>query len=238
MKNLAKLMKGEINRLNKYKILPIGALVSLIWVLIIGLSNKETAQELAPMLIMMDATMMSIILLGASHFYEKQEGTLKSLLTTPVSLFEIFLSKVLSSLLVTYISAIIVVSASLIIHQISISILLLVLYIAIIGVAHVALGYLLTLFSKDFGGLIGLYAVYAFLSFMPSLLFSMEILPESTKWYLMLSPTHASQILLNNCFTAEPIEFVLVAALYLLLIAGCLFQFVVYKKFKNCLVEG
>ena len=66
MNNLLNLIKGELVRLYKYKILVIGIAVSFIWVIIIALSDAATAKELVPLLIFMDAAMMSIILHASS----------------------------------------------------------------------------------------------------------------------------------------------------------------------------
>src|SRR5690554_4622026 len=98
MKILLYLTKGEITRLFKYKTLIVGLIVSFLWVLIIAFSDEESAMTLLPMLIFVDAAMMSILLLAASFYFEKQEEITKTLLVTPIKLWQLLDAKILASL--------------------------------------------------------------------------------------------------------------------------------------------
>jgi hypothetical protein len=71
------LLKGEVARLFKYKIMWFGSALSLIWVWSWSCRPKmKPKPEPFPY---QDTGMMSIILLASSFYYEKQENTIKSL---------------------------------------------------------------------------------------------------------------------------------------------------------------
>lgn len=238
MNNLLKLIKGELLKLYKYKIITIGIIVSILWIIIISLPERSSIERFIPNLIYMDAGLMSIILLGASFFLEKQEGSIKSLLVAPVNFIDILLSKILGAIFLTLISAFLVVSTSVIIHQISINYFLLFIYIILIVISHVAIGFVIILFSKDFGSMIGLYAVFMFLSFLPSILLTINVISKEYEYILLISPSHAGQLLLNSTFWHEDIMKVIVSIIYLLCISVILYSTIVYKRFKRYAIEG
>jgi len=238
MKNLSNLIKGEMNRLVKYKILTTGVVVSFIWVLIIALSNKSEIQELIPLLMGIDAAMMSIMLLSASFYLEKQEGSIKSVLVAPINILEVLISKIVSIVIISLISALLVMGAALLFHKIEINVLLLIVYIIIIVTSHAAIGLVITLHSKDFGSMIGLYGAFALLSITPTILFSLEIIPASFENILLISPFHSGNMLLNSLFHNVDIITIIIAIAYLIGLGVLLYIGVVYKKFKRYAIEG
>lgn len=238
MNNLLYLIKGEIIRLYKYKILVIGLIVSFIWVLIIGLSDAQTAKELVPLLIFMDAAMMCIILNSASFYLEKQEGTIKTLLVAPIRVTDIIIAKAVSALVMGFISAVVVVTSTLLFHNIEVKILLLLIYTIIIVASHTAIGFAITLYSKDFGEMILNYALFALIALIPTLLFSLKIIPESYVTILLISPSHAGQMLLNSTFKSVEIYIVLISIAYLVAITVILYTTIIYKKFRKYAIEG
>ena len=239
MNNLINLIKGEMIRLIKYKIFYAGLVVSLIWVFIIGLSEKEAILELIPALLLMDAGLMSIILLSASFFLEKQEGTIKSVLVAPVKLSELLIAKIIASVITALISTILVVATAIIVHKLEINLFLLFIYILIVVISHVAIGLVITLFSKDFGGMLGLYMLYALIGLLPSVFFIVGIIPESLNDFLLISPTYAAQMLLNSIFVEGTKLYLIVIALgYLAIISVLLYLGVIYKKYKKYAIGG
>lgn len=238
MNDLIKLIKGELIRLYKYKILIVGIVVSLIWVLIIGLSDKASIEGMIPMLIFMDAGMMSILLIAASFYLEKQEGSIKSLLIAPVKLLDILISKVIAALILSLISTTLVLLSAILIHNTTVNIILLYLYVIITVVSHISIGLVITLYSKDFGSMIGLYAAFAFISLIPSIFYTIEIIPESFSTVLLISPSHAGQMLLNSAFKTVDVLIIIISILYLIIIPSLLYPLVIYKKFKKYAIEG
>lgn len=237
MSNIIKLIKGELVRLYKYKIVLVGMIVSIIWVTIIALSDKNSIENIIPMLIFMDAGMMSILLMSASFFLEKQEGSIKSLLVTPIKLVDVLFSKVISIIILSIISTTLVVLAAIIFHKTSVNILSLYLYVIIIVTSHLSIGLVITLFSKDFGAMIGIYAGFAFISLIPSIFYTLGIIPNSFGTILLISPSHAGQMLLNSSFTNVDLLVVIVSLLYLIILPSLLYPLVIFKKYRKYTIE-
>ena len=76
MSNLATLFRGELERMKKYHILTASIVAALILFGVLYLINTDDVSSLFPLLLFIDATSMSILLIGATVFFEKQEGIL------------------------------------------------------------------------------------------------------------------------------------------------------------------
>ena len=90
------LVKGELQRLNKYNMTSISVLVAIIWGVILFFVNSTILEHLLPLVLMMDATMMAIMYVGSVMFFEKSESTISTMLVTPVSNKELLLSKLIT----------------------------------------------------------------------------------------------------------------------------------------------
>jgi fluoroquinolone transport system permease protein len=239
MNNFLHLLNGEIVRLVKYKVLPIALLTSLIWIAIIFLLNKEEARGLMPSLMIMDIGMMSVILIGASLFLEKQENSLKSLLVAPVNFHQIILAKIISSTLLGIISALVVSLSAYFIHGISINYFLLILYSLLGTGVHVLIGICLSLISKDFTKLLINYVIFACVFTIPSLLNSFGLFSINLDYILLISPTQCAQVLinslvLNNTSTTE----LIIAIIYIVGLSIGLYWKFIYKNFKIFAIGG
>lgn len=239
MSCILKLVSGEISRLIKYKILPISLVTSLLWIIIFLFISKEDARNIAPLLIFVDVSMMSILLIGATLHLEKQEGTIKSMMVMPVSLGQILVAKAFASIVLGVESAIVTSAALFFIHGITFNYALLLLFVFIAGAAHVAIGFFLALSSKDFSSMLGLLMAYIFPFAIPTLLFTFGIIEEKYEWFIMISPSHSASALITSVITSEfDWTKIIVGNLYLLILAAILFIFAVYPKFKNNAVRG
>ena len=239
MMNIKKLVLGELRRLITYKILPISLVTAFIWIIIFLFISKEEARTVAPLLIFVDVTMMSILLIGASYHFEKQEGTIKSMMMMPVSLGQILSAKMMSAMVLGIESAIITSIALYFIHGITFNYALLLVFVIIAGGTHAAIGFFLSLSSKDFTSTLGLLMVYMIFLGVPSILFSFNVIPVEFDWLLMLSPSHSASTLINSVVTSEyHVAKVIAGCLYLIILAGILLKFVVFPKFKDNAVRG
>jgi len=238
MRRMINLLKGELVRLYKYKIILTGLFVSVIWIVIVALSSADTAKMIAPLLIWADASMMSIVFVAASFYFEKQEATIKSVLVAPVSISEILVSKVIPSLLMGTMSGFLVIIFSIILYGVDVQVFLLFLFILIVVGSHVAIGFVITFFSKDFGAMIVNYFLYALVAMIPSLLLSLGVIPEKWNLLMLISPSHCAQILINSGFSEQPLGEILWSAGYLVAVGLVLYPLVVYKKYKKIVIEG
>lgn len=239
MKSIARLILGELRRLVTYKILPISLVTAFIWIIVFLFISKEEARNIAPFLIFIDVSTMSIMLIGASHHFEKQEGTIKSMLMMPISLTEILAAKVISSMVLGLESAIVTSAALFIIHGVTFNYLLLFIFIIIAGVTHAAIAFILALISKDFTSSLGLLMAYIIPFQLPTMLFAFDIIDKKYDWLLMFSPSHAASSMITSAVSGEfEVGRIIIASIYLVLLTAALFKFAVYPKFKSNAVRG
>ncbi len=239
MNYLLKLTSGEINRLIKYKILPVSLITSFLWIIIFLFISKEDARNIAPLLIFIDVSMMSILLIGATLHLEKQEGTIKSMMVLPLSVGQILVAKAFASILLGIESVIVTSLALYLIHGITFNYLLLLLFVFIAGGAHVAIGFFLALSSKDFSSMLGLLMAYMFPFAIPTILFTFGVIEKKYEWFIMISPSHSASNLITSVVINEYDWTKIIASnIYLLILASLLFVFTVYPKFKDNAIRG
>jgi len=238
MNNFLRLLKGELHRLIKYRIVFFGILVSAIWVAILVLIAREEAEALFPVLVVADTGMMSIVLLGASFFFEKQEGSIKTLLVAPVTVWQIIGAKVLASISTGVVSTVMIVAASFLVHGITVNLPLIIVYTVLAVFAHTAVGYLIILWSRDFMGFLIKYmgVVLAFL--VPLILAPLGLLEDGWIYLGMVSPMYATEILIGSLFeTVEPLRLA-AAAVWLFVLGAVLYPVLVYNRFRANAIEG
>jgi len=238
MRRFLHLYAGELNRLVKYKIVFFSLLVSLIWVAIVVLSDRATAVALLPTLIGMDAGMMSIILLGASFYFEKQEGTMHSLLVSPVPVTQVLFAKVLSAITAGLVSMLMVAGLAWIVHGASVSFGRMALVVIVMVASHTAIGYLFIFKSKDFITMLVRIMGVLLLFYVPAVLVPLGIITDDWMWVALLSPTYAGSFLLESLYGTASAGYLVFAALYLMAIAAVIYPLFVYPRFVRIAVEG
>jgi len=238
MKNLFFLLKNEILRLFKYKILFFSLALSLIWVLILSISLEAEAKALMPLLLVMDTGLMSIILLASSFYYEKQENTIKSLFVSPISVIQILGAKIISSLFMSFSSIILISLTMFLAHGVVINYLLAIVYVILSTLAHIAIGYVIVFYSVDFVSFLMKYMVIALLLMIPTLLVILHIIDVADEYYALLSPSYAIQYLINSLFVNPEMEKVIFSISVLTIVSAVLFPTVVYPKFKAYAIQS
>jgi len=239
LNNLKKLLVADIKRLKKYNIIQISIVLAFLYALIIYFTSKEEAESLILMLIFMDISMMSMIMLGASLFFEKQEGSLKSVMVAPVNFIEILLSKLLSTLFLNFLTAVIIISTAVLAHGAQVNIALLLLYACLGAAVHISLGFILVMISKDFNTMLFHYMIYVIVFTLPSFLLMANIIPSSIEFILFLSPSYSAQILLQTSLGVMPnlVQHIF-SIFYSVAIIVCTYQFYIKKKFKEYVMRG
>ena len=228
MKTLKGLLRGEFQRLLKYNIIQVSFGVSVLWLLILFLVGKDEVAVFLPLVIFMDLTMMSVLLMGVSLFYERQENTLKTLMVTPAPMWGIALSKVIASIYLAFQSVVVVVGVSYFAFDITFRLIPLLLFVLIISLAHGIFGFVLSLFSKDFNGLLALIVAYMIVFAFPSIFYALDLMSESIEPLLLISPTHVALLMIDYGFDRAVDTFELIyGTLYLLIGSALLWKFLI-----------
>jgi len=237
MKGMLKLLKGELRRFVLYKILPVSLVTSLIWIVLFLFISAEEALELLPLLVFVDVSMMSIILIGASYHLERQEGVIKSMMIMPVSMGQILCSKIIASMVLAVESAVITSLALLIIHGVVVNYALLLLAVIVAGAAHAAIGFFFALYSRDFPMMLALLMAYMLPMAMLPVLQELKII-DINEWILFASPSQSGLIVLSSAISEVEAGEALAAFAYLMVLTLVLFKYAVYPKFKRTSVRG
>lgn len=239
MNKLAKLIKGEIKRLVRYKILPVSLATTALWIGLFLFVSAAEARQIAPLVIFVDVAAMSVLLLGASHHLEKQDGTIRTMMVMPVPLGQILTAKTVASMVLALESTVVTAVALYVIHGITLDYAALLLFVVVAGAAHAAIGFALSLNSKDFNSMLGILMVYMFVFTIPSILFSFGIVDAKYEWLFMISPSHSAHHLIASAVREDyQLGMVFGGCLYLAVLAALLFKFAVYPKFKSNAARG
>jgi len=242
MKNnhLITLIKGELQRLNKYNVTTISFVVAIIWFLFLYfIKDNGLLSQLLPMVIVIDASMMSIIFIGAIMFFEKTESTFSTMLVTPVSNRDLILSKTIANTIHTVLSSLLIVAVFYFVRDVQINWFLIVLALVVSVFFHSLLGFVFSFHSKDFTSMLVGVMSYTFIFATPSLLnnFNLVFKGEVWEYVFLILPTQATIKLIEVGFGA-PIEAKFYISLGVLLIMGTLgYFFYILPKFKEYAVK-
>lgn len=234
MISLIRLYLGEMKRMISYKILPVSLATSLIWIGLFALLSKPEAQRFAPLLLYMDAGIMSLLLAGAFHHLERTDGTAKTMMVLPVSTLQIISAKALAAATLGLISALVVSLALYFLHGIVLRYVFLALVISFAAMAHSAIGLAIALKSRDFTGTLGGVMLFILLLFVPAILLEVGVIPKAFAWLIMLSPSAASTEALNYAArTAADAPKAAAGLGYLTLLSCLLYRFGVLRLFRR-----
>ncbi len=197
MTNFFVLLLGEIKRLQRYNILSASAVVALLWIGVLYLTELPDITFIFPMLIYVDATSMAILMVGVTIFFEKQEGSLHTLLVTPISKLDYLLNKSIITVASSVITLTILYLYVVIFKEIDMSFLGLLGAVILVALFHSLVGFLLTYNSRDFTALLINMMKYMFIFMIPVLLEYMQIIQQDiVEAILYIAPTKAAMILL------------------------------------------
>lgn len=240
MNKLLLLIKGELSRLTKYHVTTVSMLVAVVWFLLLYfLDDQDLLMEMLPFVIIIDATMMSVIFIGSVMFFEKTESTFSTMLVTPVTNSELILSKAIANTLHSMFSSTLVILAFFFVKQVDV-----VWYIIIPGLAlsifmHSLLGFVFSFHSKDFTTLLVNVMIYSFVITIPVVLHYFDLILKADIWdtLLLIVPTQAAiELIVAGFGTALDFKFV-VSIVVLLLYAILGYYLYVKPKFKEYAVK-
>jgi len=141
---------------------------------------------------------MPIILVGASMFFEKQEGSIRSLLVSPIHHGEYIGSKAASTVVTSVLTLVIVFGYARIFREVHLGFGALLGAVVLISVFHALVGVLITYRARDFTGmLMGMFR-YVVIIMVPVVLEEVGIIQhELLRRALFLLPTKAASTLLT-----------------------------------------
>ena len=240
MNKLLLLIKGELTRLTKYHVTTVSMLVAVVWFLLLYfLDDQDLLMEMLPFVIIIDATMMSVIFIGSVMFFEKTESTFSTMLVTPVTNAELILSKAIANTLHSMFSSTLVILAFFIVKQVDVVWYIIIPALALSVFMHSLLGFVFSFHSKDFTTLLVNVMIYSFVITIPVVLHYFDLILKADIWdtLLLIVPTQAAiELIVAGFGTALDYKFV-VSIVVLLLYAILGYYLYVKPKFKEYAVK-
>lgn len=233
------LVGGELQRLTKYNITTISFLLAVIWSLFLYfIDDNGLLKQLLPMVLITDATLMSVLYIGSIMFFEKTESTISTLLVTPVTYHELIWSKAIANTLHTSFSSFLVVIAFYFIEGVNPQWGWLILGLFISVLFHSILGFIFAYHSKNFTSMLVNVMLYGFVFTIPSLLYLFHFLGEEWRFVLYFSPTQQASEIIQAAFSTEPLgtDFI-IGYLYLFIVGIIGYVFYVFPKFKDYAIK-
>jgi len=240
MNKFNQLLKGELQRLVKYKVLPVSLFVAIIWFLfLVFIENDELFVSLLPMIIILDTTLMSILYTGATLFFEKSESTASTLLVTPVTNAQLILSKTVAGIIQTIFSTGLIILAFYFIKHIEINVLVLLFTLIFSTLFHTLLGFIATYLTKDFTSLLVLVMIFSIAMIVPTVLNELGFVFKGDAWSyaLLIMPTKASLVVASVAFGATIDAQFWISVGYLVIGSYLIYQFAVLPNFKNYVLK-
>ena len=238
---LSVLVKGELQRLNKYNMTSISVLVAIIWGVILFFVNSAILEHLLPLVLMMDATMMAIMYVGSVMFFEKSESTISTMLVTPVSNKELLLSKLIANTLHNMFASALIITVFVLFKDVQINYFLIIIAIVISTAFHTLLGIVMAYYQKDFTGMLVNIMIFMFGLGIPSILFTLGVINgDIWEFALLLNPIQSATLIINGSFTDYGFEFdyKYYFSLGYLIIGGILlYKFVALPRFQDYAVK-
>ncbi len=240
MSKLGILIKGELQRLNKYNVTTISFVVAIIWFLLLYfIDDIDMLSSMLPFIIVVDATMMSILYIGAMMFFEKTESTISTMLVTPVSNQEMILSKIIANTIHMLFSSMLIIVVFFFLKDVDVNWILVIIALILSVLFHSLLGFMFSYHTKDFTSMLVGVMMYSFIFLIPPTLNLFNILFKGEVWehILLILPTQAAIKLIEVGFGAT-IELKFYISLAVICLGGlALYKFYVLPKFKDYAIK-
>ncbi|MEC9489292.1 MAG: hypothetical protein UMV23_07415 [Halanaerobium sp.] len=221
MSNAPVLISGELNRMKKYHILSASLVTALIWIGVLYFIDIGDVTLVFPLLLFIDVTTMSALLVGVSMFFEKQEGSIKSLLIAPISKDEYILAKTFGNIFTNLFTLTLLYLYVRFFKEIHLNILAMVIVVIFLAILYSLLGFLLTYSARDFTGMLMGLVKYALILILPVVLEQVGMIQNQViKYLLFLLPTKSTLLLLLAPAGGVEIWKIIVSIIYTLLAIG------------------
>jgi ABC-type multidrug transport system permease subunit len=184
MKNLLKLYFGEFNRYIKYNLLAASLLVVIAYGVAFYFLEEAIVNNLLAVFLFFELFVMPMLFLGVEFYYEKQEGTLKTLLAAPVSKAQLLGSKYLMSITAALISSSVLASIAYFLYEITPNVGLLLVTAIISLIFSIATGLLLSYKSLDFSKLFVNYIILVLGLYLPVIVYQFNF--YRAEWFKVI----------------------------------------------------
>jgi len=224
MRRLLNSIKWDVRFQVKYGLYLAGTILTLVWIGVLYLFNGDGVKLAIPVVMLSDVSTMGLLFVGAILFFERGQGSIRAVITTPLKTGEYIISKVVSLTLFISLFSMILTLAISMIKGLTINWIFLILSVVLIAAEYVLIGFYLSTFFKNFTDfLLPMGLLFGVLN-IP--IFSMFNIPaiESTKTLLYILPSTGLIKLLQGIYSNQSMMDVLYAIVYNLIIIFVLYR--------------
>ncbi len=237
MTNFTALLRGELQRLIKYGIIGASLVVAMVWLTALHFTDIADLTAMFSLVLFIDAVSMSILLIGVTIFFEKGEGSLKSLLISPVTHLEHILAKTSGNITSNVLTLVVLYSWAWYFREIQLGFAALLGAVILVALFHSLVGFLLTFYSKTFTDLLINMMKYVFVLMIPVLFDQIGLIQnELISTLLYAIPTKASMTVLTASAGGLQTWEIWFSVVYLLVGSGILLR-VVLNRFEEFAVR-
>ncbi|KAB3530713.1 fluoroquinolone export ABC transporter permease subunit [Alkaliphilus serpentinus] len=233
MGRLIFLVKSEFQRLTKYNLFTANFVALLLWLGVSWFIEGEHLRQFIPFVFLMDSTMMTILLVGATLFYEKKEHTVNTIMISPVTESEYLYSKALVNVLNSLFSVVFISAGLYIMKGLTYNYLLLTISVIFITVTHTFIGIKIAYYAKDFTSILVYFMIYTFVFLFPSILILMGVIDAELAKYLIILPPETSNVLISASIKEVEVWKLIFGYSYLTFLTLVLYRYDIKPKFKE-----
>lgn len=171
MKNWLRLFLGEFNRYIRYNLLAASLLVVFVYGVMFYFFDKALVNNLLSVFLFFELFMMPMLFLGVELYYEKHEGTLKTMLVSPVNKYQILGAKYMVAIVAALISFSLLALFGYLFAEATPNVIALLIVALITLILTISTGLLLAYNSLDFSRLFVNYIVLVLGLYLPVIVY-------------------------------------------------------------------
>ncbi|HHW26385.1 MAG TPA: ABC transporter permease [Firmicutes bacterium] len=221
MNKIGVLYRGEILRMWKYGVSGASLVTALIWIAVLRFSAPGSMTALFPLLIFVDSTVMTLLLVGVTIIFENQENSFKSLMVSPISKDEYLVSKSLAVVTSSVITLALLLAYGLLVADLEINIPAIFGAVILVAFTFAQVGTIMTYYSKDFTDLLMGVFKFTIVFTLPTLLEGFKVLKgDWVKTVQYFNPTKSALVLLAAATEPVDAKDLAISLIYLLALSG------------------
>ena len=233
MAKLGILVQGELDRLRKYNLFTATTVVLLLWVGMTWLLEAGEVTAFVPLILLMDSTMMSSLLVGATLFYEKKEHAINSILVTPVRETEYIAAKIIVSVFNSLLTFLALAATAYFLKGVTFNFALVAAAVVVMTAFHALRGIWFAFCAKTLSSLLVNFRLYIISLMLPPVLADLGIIGEKIARFFIILPPDAAGTMLQAGFATVPLGRLIFGFVYLLALSAALYKYIVLPGFNQ-----
>ncbi len=221
---LSKLVRWDFLFQVKYGIIIAAIIITLVWLGMISLLPAETMGYVIPVAFITDFAVTGFLFIAAMVFFEKGQGTLDVIVTSPIRVSEYILSKVISLSILICLIAIGLVFGVSTIKGLNVNYGFVIIASILSSSFFILLGFITSTFYKSFTDMILPMGAWFTVSFIPLLIYINADIFNFLDYIVFLWPTYSMIILIDAILGNSDVISIILSIAYIIILNFILFK--------------